>query len=209
MTAPALEIFNCDQNSDEWLICRAGIITASEFHTVKAKGKTPGSPSVTRRKYMLTLVGERIAGPSPFDHYKNGNMDRGHTYEDEARDAYTLITGNDVARVGFIRRGDIGWSPDGLIGDDGGLEIKTKQYDLHLECLLKGEVPTEHISQIQGGLLVSGRQWIDFVSYSCALPLFVKRVHRDERYIAMLRVEIDQFLKEMFETLERVKRMAA
>lgn len=204
-----LQIFDCEQNTDEWMRARAGVATASEFHTVKAKGKTPGTPSITRRKYMLTLIGERIAGVSPFERFKNGNMDRGHEFEEQARAAYSMISGNEITRVGFVRRGDIGWSPDGLVGTDGGVELKTKQYDLHLECLLKGEVPSEHIPQCQGALLVSGRRWIDFQSYSPGLPTFIKRVHRDERYIAELKVEIDRFLAELAELMERVKGMAA
>ena len=199
-----LEIFNCDQGSDEWFACRAGIPTASEFSTVQAKGRG-GGESVTRRKYMLTLAAERIAGPSPFDRYTNGAMQRGHDYEDEARDMYSLITGNEPARIGFMRRGDVGFSPDSLIGDDGLLEIKTKIYPLHLDCLLKDEVPSEHIAQIQGGLWVSGRQWLDFTSYSPGLPIFVKRVSRDEPYIARLKVEVEQFNSELAELVERIQ----
>lgn len=199
-----LEIFNCDQGSDEWFACRAGIPTASEFSTVQAKGRG-GGESVTRRKYMLTLAAERIAGPSPFDRYTNGAMQRGHDYEDEARDMYSLITGNEPEQIGFMRRGDVGFSPDSLIGDDGLLEIKTKIYPLHLDCLLKDEVPSEHIAQIQGGLWVSGRQWLDFTSYSPGLPIFVKRVSRDEPYIARLKVEVEQFNSELAELVERIQ----
>lgn len=203
-----LQIFNCDQNSAEWIAARAGVVTASEFSTVMAKGKG-GGESVTRRKYMLTLTGERIAGASPFERYTNAGMDRGHEYEEPARDLYSLVKGNDVTRVGFMRRSDVGYSPDGLIGSDGLLEIKTKLYHLHLECLLRDEVPSDHKAQCQGGLWVSGRDWLDFVSYSPGLPLFIKRVHRDEAYIARIKVEVDEFLSEMFEMIEQVKRLAA
>lgn len=199
-----LEIFDFEQNSDAWIAARAGIVTASEFSTVLAKGKG-GGESVTRRKYMLTLAGERIGGPSPFDRYTNAAMQRGHAYEDEARDMYSLITGNEPARIGFMRRGDVGFSPDSLIGDDGLLEIKTKAYPLHLDCLLKDEVPAEHAAQIQGGLWVSGRQWLDFTSYSPGLPIFVKRVSRDEPYIARLKVEVEQFNSELAELVERIQ----
>lgn len=208
-TVPALEVFTCEQNSDEWIAARAGVVTASEFHTVMAKGKTKGSESITRRKYMLTLVGERIAGVSPFERYKNGHMDRGHEHEGPALDLYQFMSDNGVERVGFLRRGDVGYSPDGLVRKDGAVEIKTKQYDLHLECLLKDEVPSIHIAQLQGGLWVSGREWIDFCSYSPGLPLFVKRVTRDEHYIATIKVEVDRFLEELRELEERVRRMAA
>lgn len=204
-----LQIFDCEQNSDEWYACRAGVITSSEFHTVKAEGRGRGDPSVTRRKYMLQLVGETIAGVSPFERYKSGHMDRGHDFEAEARDYYSLVTGHEVQLVGFMLRGDTGCSPDGLVGEDGHVQIKTKQYDLHLECLLKDQVPPGHLPQLQGELLVTGRKWNDFVSYSPGLPLFRRRVHRDEAYISMLHVELAKFRSEMQELIEQVRRMAA
>lgn len=203
-----LEIIDCEQNSEEWHRARAGIVTASEFATVMAKGRGK-SESVTRRKYMLHLVGERLAGPSPFDSYSNGHMTRGHEYESEAADLYVFQTDNEIQRIGFMRRGDVGYSPDGLIDENGLVEIKTKLYHLHLECLLSDEVPSEHIPQLQGGLWVSGREWIDFVSYSPGLPLFVKRVYRDEEYIKNLAQEVDRFLAEMNEIIEKINRRVA
>ena len=191
-----LEIFNCEQNSPEWVQARLGIVTASEFKAVMAKGE-----GKTRRKYMLTVLGEKISG-QPFERYTNDYMERGHTQEDEARDLYALLTDNEVQRVGFLKRGPVGYSPDGLIGDSGLLEVKTKMAHLHLECLLSNDLPSEHKHQCQGGLWVSGRQWLDFVSYSPGLPLFVKRVTRDEPYIARIKVEVDSFLIEMA-TLEK------
>src|SRR5690606_31337845 len=116
--------------------------------------------------------------------------------------SYQLITDHEVEQVGFMRRGDVGYSPDGIIGDDGLLEIKTKAYPLHLDCLLKDEVPAEHMAQIQGGLWVSGRQWLDFVSYSPGLPIFIKRVPRDESYIANLSAEVERFNAEVDSMVE-------
>lgn len=193
-----LQIFDCEQNSPEWIQARLGVVTASEFKGVMAKGE-----GKTRRKYMLTVVGERIAGKH-FERYTNSDMERGHLLEDEARDEYRIETGNEVERIGFMRRGDVGYSPDGLIGADGLQEIKTKLYHLHIECLLTDKVPTEHIQQCQGGLWVSGREWIDFISYSPGLPIFIKRIHRDEPFIARIKVEVDDFLSEMHQLIERV-----
>lgn len=199
-----LQIFNCDQGSEDWFASRAGIPTASEFSTILAKGRG-GGESVTRRKYLYTLAAERIAGPSPFDRYSNSHTDRGHEYESEARDMYSLLTDNEVQQVGFMRRGDAGYSPDGLIGEAGLWEAKTKLYHLHIECLLKDEVPSEHIAQCQGGLWVSQREWLDFCSYSPGLPLFVKRVYRDETYIARLKVGVEQFNSELADLVERIQ----
>jgi len=200
-----LQIFDCTQGEDAWYACRAGIPTASEFSTVLAKCRG-GGESVTRRKYMLTLAAERIAGPSPFDRYSNGAMQRGHEYEQEARDMYQLITGHDVEQIGFMRRGDVGYSPDGLIGGDGLLEIKTKAYALHIDCLLKDEVPSEHIAQVQGGLWVSGRQWLDFCSYSSGLPIFIKRVPRDHQRIAEIAVAVEKFIEELLATERLIRK---
>jgi hypothetical protein len=195
-----LQIFDYPQNSPEWILARLGLVTTSEFKAVMAKGE-----GKTRRKYMLTVIGERLA-KQPFERYMNSDMDRGHALEDEARDLYSMITDNEVKRVGFMRRGDVGYSPDGLIGNNGLQEIKTKLYHLHIECLLSNEVPTEHRQQCQGGLWVSGREWIDFVSYSPGLELFVKRVHRDEPYIARIKIEVEAFLAEMYQLIEQVNK---
>lgn len=187
-----LQIFDVEQNSPEWDAARVGVITASCFKDVLAKGE-----GITRRKYMLTVLGQRISGRVFEDRYSNAAMERGHRLEEEARQEYRIETGIEVDRVGFMRRGDVGCSPDGVIGTDGLQEIKTKLHHLHLECILKDRVPPEHRAQTQGQLWVSGREWIDFVSYSPGLPLFVKRIQRDEEYIATLAAEVAQFLEEL------------
>lgn len=188
----ALEIFrDLEQGSEAWIQARLGVVTCSEFKSVLAKGE-----GKVRRKYLLTVLAEKLSG-QPLERYTNAFMERGHTQEDEARDLYSLLTDNEVERIGFMKRGPVGYSPDGLIGNDGLLEIKTKMGHLHLECLLSNKVPPENMQQCQGGLWVSGRSWIDFASYSPGLDLFVKRVERDDGAIARIKVEVDAFLGEM------------
>ena len=194
-----LEIINCEQNSPEWSLARAGIVTASCFKDVMAKGQ-----GKMRRNYLLRIVGERLSG-QPFESYYNRDMERGHALEDDARDEYCIETGHVVERIGFMRRGEVGYSPDALIGDDGLLEIKTKDYHLHLECILENRVPPEHMKQLQGGLWVSARQWIDFCSYSPGLTSFIQRVYRDETMIARIKVEVEEFLADVHKTIEQVK----
>lgn len=198
-----LQIFDCEQGSPEWHSCRCGIPTASEFSTVLAKGRG-GGESVTRRKYLLTLIGQRLTGKVE-EGYTNGHMERGKTMEEEARDLYSMVADIEPQRVGFMRRGDAGASPDSLIGTDGLLEIKTKLPHLQLECLLSDQVPTEHVAQIQGQLWIAAREWVDFVSYWPGIKLFRKRVYRDEAYIAKLKVAVDEFNNELLELLEKVK----
>lgn len=199
-----LQIFNCDQGSQEWLACRAGIPTASEFDTVLAKGKG-GGESKTRRTYMLKLIGERLTG-APMYSYSNDHMERGKEMEDEARNLYSMVSDLEPVQIGFMRRGDAGASPDSLVGNDGLLEIKTKLAHLQLDVLLTDELPSEHRAQCQGQLWIAQREWVDFVSYWPGLPLFAKRVFRDESYIARLKVEVDAFNNELLETIERINK---
>ncbi len=198
-TVSELQIFDCEQNSPEWIQARLGVVTASCFKDVMAEGE-----GKTRRKYMLTVVGERIAG-QPFERYTNADMERGHVLEGPAGEEYAIETGNVVQRIGFMRRGDVGYSPDGLIDTNGLVEIKSKLYHLHIECLLSNSVPAEHLKQCQGGLWVSAREWIDFVSYSPGLPLFVKRLYRDEQLIAKIKIKVEAFLFEMHELIEKIQ----
>lgn len=193
---PPLEVFDCEQGTPEWFDARARTVTASEFATVMAKGRG-GGESVTRRKYLLTLAGEILTGEIADKWEGNRHTERGHLLEPEARDAYALISGVEPIKVGFLRRGQVGASPDSLIGTDGLLEIKTKLPHLQLECLEADRLPPEHVAQVQGQLWVSGRDWCDFVSYWPGLPIFIKRAHRDEAYIAALSVAVDEFLAEL------------
>lgn len=197
-----LRVFDCEQGSDDWFEHRLAIPTASMFSTVLAKGKG-GGDSVTRRKYMLKLIGESLTG-QPEESYQNAHMERGKVMEAEARDLYAFQSGNDPQPVGFIRRGRTGASPDSLVGEDGVLEIKTKLPSIHLDVLLGGKMPTEHIPQVQGELWISGRQWCDFVSYWPALPIFIMRVYRDEDYIARLSAAVNDFNAEMVALTEQI-----
>ena len=186
-----MEIFNCEQGTPEWFECRAGIPTASMFKAILAKGQ-----GKTRRTYMLKLLGERMTGEIQ-EGYTNKDMERGHIMEAEARLMYEFMTETKVDQIGFIRNGQKGCSPDAIIYTDGMLEIKSKLPHLQLDVLLSDKVPNEHIAQIQGQLLVAEREWCDFVSYWPKLPMFIKRVYRDEKYIKTLTAEVEKFNNEM------------
>ncbi len=201
-----LEIIDCAQNSPEWYAARLGIPTASRFKDVLAKGQ-----GLTRKKYLYTLAGERLTGEMA-ESYTNGDMERGHAMEAEARERYAFQRDAEPQLVGFMRRkvGEhwIGASPDALLGEDGLLEIKTKAPHLQLECLDGGRLPPEHVAQVQGQLWVSGRQWADFVSYWPKLPLFVVRVERDDAYIATLSAEVMAFCEELEALTNKYRRAA-
>lgn len=207
------EIFDVEQGTPEWFACRAGLPTASEFSTVQAKGKDGGS-SATRRNYLLRLAGEVLTGePAPAG-YQNADMLRGQDQEDEARALYALTYGP-VTRVGFIRNGQKGASPDSLIGADGGLEIKCAIPSVQIDRLLKGRLPPEHAAQVHGSIWVAEREWWDFMSYCPMLPPLVVRVHRDEAYIAKLSAAVVAFNEELesvvasIRTYQNFKRQAA
>lgn len=202
-----LQIIQCEQGSEEWFAARLGIPTASEFSTVMASGRG-GGESKTRRTYMMKLAGEILTG-QPMDSFSNAHMERGKEMEAEARSYYSIVHGIEVQQVGFIRNGDKGYSPDGLIGTEGAAEIKTKLPHLLIDTLVRDQVPPEHMAQLQGGLWVSEREWIDFVAYWPGLPMFRKRVTRDEKYIAVLAQAVADFNEELAALVEQIRAMDA
>ena len=202
-----IEIFNVEQGTKEWFDCRRGIPTASEFHTILAKGKG-GKPSETRKKYMAKLAAE-ILEATPPEAFSNAHTERGHKMEDDARNRYALQYDVEPVQVGFIRNGKKGYSPDSLVGSRGLLEIKSKLPALVIDQIMDGEFPPEHVAQCQGGLWVAERQWIDIVVYWEGLPLFVKRAERDELYIAGLAREVAAFNAELDEMVEAIRGYSA
>lgn len=198
-----LAIDECEQGSETWFRARAGLVTASEFSTILAKGKG-GGDSKTRRTYMHKLAGERIAG-EPMETFSNAHTERGKVMEEEARDFYAFMKDVELRQVGFIRNGDKGCSPDSLIGSAGMLELKTKLPHLLIELILKDEFPPEFRAQTQGQLWVAEREWVDLCVYWPNLPPFIKRSFRDEAYILDLASAVDQFNTELSAVVERIK----
>ena len=196
MTA-APEIFDCEQGTPEWFEARRGVVTASRFSDVLAKGQ-----GITRRKYLLTLAGEAITGEVA-ESFTNSHMERGHVMEADARNLYAFAHDVEPQLVGFMRRGRAGASPDSLVGADGLLEIKSKLPHLQLDVLDKGKLPPEHVAQVQGQLWIAGRDFCDFVSYWPRLPLFCIRVERDDKYIETLSQAIADFVGELDTYIER------
>lgn len=201
-----IEVFtDIEQGSDYWRRLRCGIPTASMFKTVLASGKDGGA-SVTRRTYLLQLVGEIISG-EPMESYQNDNMLRGQEMEDEARSYYAFSTGEELQRIGFVRNGNKGCSPDSfIVGKSGMLEIKTAFPHILIEKMLRGTFPPEHKAQCQGGLWVCEMDWLDLSIYWPKMPEFRIRTYREESYIAELSREVDRFNEELAETVEKVRK---
>jgi hypothetical protein len=199
-----IEIIDCEQNSSDWFAARMGIPTASEFSTVMAKGRDGGA-SVTRAKYLRTLAADILRGFPEEESYTNVHMERGKAQEDEARQLYALIKSVAPQRVGFVKDGRKGCSPDSLVGEDGGLEIKTALGHIQIERLMLNRLPPEHKAQVQGSLWVSGRKWWDFVSYSPGLDPLIVRVERDEEYIAQLAAAVSAFNDELDAIVQSIR----
>jgi hypothetical protein len=199
-----MQIIECDQGTLEWLAARAGIPTASEFHTVMAVGKQ-GGKSLTRVAYLNKLAGEILTG-EPMESYVSAAMERGTLMEDEARDLYAFQNAIEPQRVGFVRNGEKGASPDSLIGDNGGLEIKSAAAHIQIERLLRGTLPPEHKAQVHGNIWVCEREWWDFCSYCPRLPLLQIRVYRDENYIKKIANEVELFNIELQQTVEYIRK---
>lgn len=198
-----IEIWDGEQNSEDWKLARCGIVTASQMKTVIANGKG-GGESVTRRKYLYQLAGEILTG-EPTETYSNHHMQRGHDLEEEARSYYAFLTDTKPELVGFIRNGDKGCSPDSLIGTDGMLEIKTALPSILIELIFKDQFPPEHKAQTQAQLWIAEREWIDLTVYWPGIPTLIKRATRDEHYIAKLSSEVSRFNEELAEIVAKLR----
>lgn len=183
------------QSTESWLLDRAGKFTASRASDLMARTKT--GPSASRGNLIALLAVERITGQC-VETYSNGAMQRGIELEAEARDAYSFHAGVAVVEAGFIPHPDIpmvGCSPDGLVGDDGLLEIKCPaSMAKHMDALRTGAHAQEYRWQLQHQMLVTGRQWVDAVSYDPRFPdglqLAIRRVERNADDIGALIEEI-------------------
>lgn len=189
-----MRIINVDQRSPEWYAARLGVPSASNF----AKVVTPGGKKSTQvESYLNRLVADIITGRSD-QQEPNEAMQRGTELEPEARSYYELIMGP-VEEVGFCIHDDgFGCSPDGMVGDDGLLEIKCPLAHTHVEYLRDDCIPSIYVPQVQGQLLVTGRKWCDFLSYHPDMKPLLVRVERDEKFCATLH----EALKELVENIK-------
>ena len=202
------------QQSAEWLASRCGKATASRFKDVMAKLKN-GKPAAARETYLWEVVIERLTG-KPAKHYTSDAMMWGTEQEGFSRMAYESAYCVIVEECGFIAHPewkDVGGSPDGLIGTDGGWESKSPYNSaVHLQTILDG-MPADHMAQVQGLMWITGRKWWDFASYDPRMPapldLYVQRIERDEAYITILKGEVAEFLSEVEAKIARLPALSA
>ena len=173
-------IDNLEQNSEEWFLARSGKITGSVFHTLIGNGET-------RNSLIYKLAYEQInKRPMEEERYENEHMRRGHELEPLARDMYRIKTGEDVKEVGFVLGEDeeyTGCSPDGLVGQYGLLEIKAPIISTMIKQIIEDKIKKEYYTQIQYNLFISKRDWCDYVMYNENLPLYIKRIEVDNKFV--------------------------
>jgi hypothetical protein len=199
-----MKIHDVRQGSIDWLKLHIGVATASalgQLVTPDMKMRTGAMPrSYLYRKAAETWRGEPLLGFSTFD------VEQGTIIEDKARPLFELNTGLTTREVGFITNDDknFGCSPDGIIGDDCGLEIKCPQPQTHVKYLLEGILPDEHAPQVFGGMYATGfSKWI-FTSYRVNFPLFVLEINRDETYMERIDKAVKDFAEKLKKAHERL-----
>ena len=200
-----MKVIDCEQNSAEWLAARCGSLGASSIADMVAKTRTGWGAS--RFNLAARIVCERLTG-TPQESYTNAAMQWGHDTEPQARAMYEFMRDVAVQQVGLVLHPSINKShasPDGLVGDDGLIEIKCPNTATHIETLLSDDVEGKYIKQMQWQMSCCGRAWCDFVSFDPRLPaemqMFVQRVRRDDEFIAELEREARLFLAEIDKTI--------
>lgn len=193
-----------EQGTAEWLSERAGKVTASKIASVMAKLRD-GKPGADRKNYMAQLITERLTG-LPADTFTNAAMQWGTETEPQARAMYELVTGFPVVETGFVPHptlGQTGASPDGLVGEDGLVEIKCPNTATHIDTLRGAGIDRKYLLQMHWQMICCEREWCDFVSFDPRLPeamqLHIQRVERDAELVEEITAEVTQFLNELNE----------
>ena len=202
-----------EQRTEEWFEARMGCVTASR--TADLMAKTKSGYAASRANYMAELICERLTGERQGG-FSSAAMQWGTDIEPQARMAYEIVTGATVVETGFVLHPEIagfGASPDGLIGDDGLIEIKCPNTATHIKTLLGGKVPSEYVTQMHVQMLCTNRKWCDFVSFDPRLPvdmqMFVSRVEFDEKLAEKIVTEVRAFISEMQTKIEQLKARTA
>jgi hypothetical protein len=205
----SVTVIDCEQGSPVWLAARRGLVTASRCADVLAMLKK-GGEKAERRNYRADLIVEILTGMTT-EHYITREMEWGVAQEPFARAAYELECDVMVETTGFVLHPDVarfGASPDGLVGEEGMIQIKCPNTATHLGWMLEGSVPLEHAPQMLAEMACTGRQWSDFVSFDPRLPkhlqLFVRRFERDDTLVAQLEAEVIRFNGEIEDLLAKL-----
>ena len=199
-----MRIIDVVQGTPEWLQAKCGIPSASNFDKILTPS---GDISKQRAKYLYGLICEKIT-KKPAEEYSNANMERGEALEGEGRAFYELLAGKKVTTTGFcVTEGKFiyGCSPDGLVGKDGLLEIKCPLGVTHVCYLLHGKLQQDYFVQTQGQLLVTGRKWVDLISYYPGMKPIVVRIKPHRQFQGKLLTELKIFCAELDKLTRKIK----
>jgi hypothetical protein len=208
-----MKIIDFPQGSPEWLAARVGLVTASRVSDIIAKTKT--GTAASRANYMAELVVERMTGASGESGFLNEDMQRGIDLEPEARFLYEVTFDRPVVQVGLVLHPTLraGASPDGLVEDEGLIEIKAPRTHVHIECLESRKPPAKYLPQMAWQCICTGRKWCDFVSYDPKMPerlrLFAARFIPEAGYMRELEAEVTAFIAEVDAKVEALSKLAA
>lgn len=209
-----MNVIHCAQGTEEWFAARIGKVTASTVADAVAMLKRGSGETKARADLKAIIAAERISGEMLRTQFVSKSMEWGVETEPRARAAYEMERGLLVDTVGFVNHPSIefaGCSPDALVGDSGGLEIKCPNTSTHVEYMLANRLPPEYEPQVMWSLACTGREFWDFMSFDDRLPKrmqkFIFRVFRDEARIAELESGVRQFLSEVDELIAELERL--
>jgi putative phage-type endonuclease len=204
-----VKVLDVEQGSEAWLQARLGKVSASRMADVTAR--TRSGYGASRANYAAELIAERLTG-TPAERYTNAAMAWGTEKEPDAKDAYCFLRDAEIVPVGLVLHPTIAMacaSPDGLIGDDGLIEVKCPLSATHIDTLLSETIPEKYVKQMMWQMACTGRQWCDFVSFDPRLPaemqVFIRRVPRDNALILELEQETVKFLAEIDQTISKLQ----
>lgn len=195
------------QNTTWWEMARAGLPTASEFGNILTPKFAPRTGEMVE-SYLAMKISERWTG-TPTMGKKTVEMEFGNILEDKAKPTYTLLFDEEITNVGFVTTDDgkIGCSPDGLIGGDGGIEIKCPEAKTHTKYLLAGKLPEDYVLQVYGSLFVTGRAWWKFMSFRRNFPVYVTTIERDDKINAVIEETLYAFCERLDAGFNRICEM--
>lgn len=199
-----MQILQIEQGSDDWLRARLGKPTASRFGDIITPDK--GDKSKTYTTYLYELLGELLAGDRD-EIYKSQWMERGNELESQAREKYEFLKDTIIETVGIVFNDDltIGASPDGLIGNNAGIEIKCPKSSTIVKYMIEDRLPLVYKPQVQGNLWICEREYWDFVAYHPNTNMFIHRVYRDDEYIKKMETYLNEFVDELKTLHEKLK----
>jgi len=195
-----------EQGTEGWLKDRLGCPSGSNFSKLITSA---GKPSTQAEGYINQMIAERLMGNTANEVKQTEWMARGNELEPQARSFYEFATGNDVVEIGFCKHDvyECGVSPDGLVNDDGLLEIKCPAPSTHVGYLRGDKLPSTYKQQVMGQMWITEREWCDFVSYHPDMPVLITRVQRDDSYIMLLEAEVEKACEAIETQYQKLKEL--